>query len=233
MLWTDFLNKFQPMFEEPGEGTPGAGGEPNGGEPAANPEGEPPEGEPAPNKSLISGEGGEDDDEPPAFEPATVDAFTVPEGAPEGSEFDTDQLEEFIGHLNNGELSRQELGQALINMQFKAMQDAADAAQQEGQNAWDTTVNEWIEQSRALPEIGGENLEKSLAQIKNGLVQLGATKATFEALDLTGAGSHPELVKIFYAATKNLTEGTVVPGAPSKEPLSRADRMFGGQQQKD
>lgn len=230
MLWTDYLNKFQPMMEGEGEGGSGAGA--GGDDTAAGGDGndtiEGGDGGDG-NKSLISGGTEGEGGEPPA-EPLTAESFTIPEGMPEGTEFDTEQLEAFVGIMNNNELSRQELGQALVDMQFKTMQAAMEAAATEGNQAWEQTLNEWVSQSEALPEIGGDNLQQSLAQIKNGLIQLGATEATFQALDLTGAGSHPEVVKILFAATKGLSEGGVVSGAPSKEPLTQADKMFGATQ---
>lgn len=230
MLWTDFLNKFQPMFEEPGD--PG-GNPPAGDPPAADPkpslisggEGDPPaDGDPKP---------GEGDPKPaegdPAPEPLTAESFKVPEGMPEGVELDPESLGNFVEILNDGELSKQELGQKLIDMQLNMMLDAEKAAAEASQSAWDATTEKWVEECKALPEIGGDNVEKSLAQIKNGLTQLGATKETFEAFDITGAGSHPEIVKILFAATKHLAEGPAVQGDPPADKLSQADRLFGGQ----
>ena len=156
----------------------------------------------------------------------------MPEGAPEGAEFNPEELTSFLDIVNDSDLSRAELAQKLIDLQYDLANNGAQQAQEAVTEAWNTTLSEWETATRELPEIGGDKLDESLAQIKSGLDQMGATKETYQALDATGDGSHPEVVKILFNLTKHLKEGAAVQGDPAKAKLSQADRMF-GQKAKD
>ena len=133
-------------------------------------------------------------------------------------------MQGFLDLINNNEISRAELAQKLVDMQL----EAGEEAMKQSQEAWDNTMTEWREQAQALPEIGGEKLNETLADIKSGLDKLGATADTYAAFDLTGAGNHPEIISILHKATAHLKEGTQ-PGAaasPAKGKLSQAESMF-------
>jgi len=161
-----------------------------------------------------------------AVEPLTSEALTFPEG----TEVPEEAVNEFL-KVMNGELPRAELAQKLIDLQINSAQKAAESATEAAQVSWDETQATWDREARALPEIGGERLDASLAQIKKGLIEAGATQSTFEAFDLTGAGNHPEMIRILYALTKPMQEGSPVSGEPVQGKLSQAERMFGGKQE--
>lgn len=226
-----------------GDGAPApAAGEAAGGEGEGSPPAEgaaAPSGETAAPGNLITGaqpaegdgaEGGNANGEgagdPPA--PLTAESITFPEGV----EADPTAMEGFLGIMNNQELDRGQLAQALVDLQIETSQQAADAATTAGANLWNETQTQWQEQARALPDIGGDNLESTLGTIRDGLKQMGATDATFEALNFTGAGNHPEIIKVLHALTKDLQEQPPVNGeaAGDGRKLSQADIMFGGKE---
>lgn len=174
-------------------------------------------------------ESAEGDDTPKApegedvIEPLTAEALVLPEGV----ELDADLTGEFLGLVNDSELSRAELGQKLIDLQLKSTEAAGEAINAAVQDAWNTKQDEWQAAVLALPEIGGDNVDKTLASIKSGLTAVGATDATFTALNETGAGNHPEIVQLLHNLTKHLNEGSVVQGDPPAGNLTPADKMFG------
>ena len=159
-------------------------------------------------------------------EPLTAESYTFPEG----TEVNEEVLGSFNELMNNNELSRADLAQGIIDLQIDATQKAMESATEAAQTLWTDTQGEWQDAVRALPEIGGEKLDESLATIKKGLESVGATKETFAAMDLTGAGNHPEIVRVFHALMKKLVEGGPVRGSQTQAPRSQADRMFGSGQ---
>lgn len=231
-----------PVWDTPGEGagasaTPPAGdGAPAGGgegSPAGEAEGGQSGDTPSTGNLVTdgsttagngaSGEGGE------AFTPLAATDIELPEGV-EVSEAD---MNSFLGIMNNRELTPAQQGQQLVALQLEMAQNAQDAATQAGQTLWEETQNNWRAEAQALPEIGGDQLDRTLADIKKGLQVAGADDATFEALNVTGAGNHPAIIKLLHKLTEPLVEKTPVHGdATGGSPkLSHAQILFGGQSQ--
>ena len=169
----------------------------------------------------------EGDDPPkapkPALEPITVDDLIIPEGA----ELNDEAATAFLEIMNNADLSPAERASALIDLQVKTGQSVAEKAAEAFQAEWDATQAKWQDETRALPEIGGDNLDKSLAQIKKGMMEAGASDDVFKILDESGLGNHPEFIKLMYALTKPLAEGPPISGSPPVGKLSAADKMYG------
>jgi hypothetical protein len=162
---------------------------------------------------------------PPPEEPALSPEILK---LPEGVELDQESLGKFFEVLNNKELSRAELAQNLVDLQLAVTAQAQEALQQAGEKLWTDTQNTWREEAKALPEIGGDALPATLATINKGLKAVGATAATFEALKFTGAGNHPEIIRVMHALTKSLVEQPgPTSGNPPGGPIDPADRMFG------
>lgn len=143
--------------------------------------------------------------------PATLEDMNLPEGVV----MDEAKGTKFLG-LINGNLSPADLGRQILEMQMeeakKADLDATEASNAE----WNTLQKEWKEKTEALPDIGGTELKRTLSTIKQGLTLMGATDKTFQAFDITGAGNHPEVIRVLYALTQSLVEhppvtGTVAP----------------------
>lgn len=169
--------------------------------------------------TAASGSG--DDGVPPA--PLTVEDLALGDDV----EVNEEAMTSFLEVMNNEEFTPAERARELINLQATTMETAIATAQEAVQQQWDEQQDEWQNAVRAMPEIGGDNLDESLATIKQGLRQAGATDETFAALDATGAGNHPEIIRVLHALTKGLKEGGPVTGEPPRANLSQADKMFG------
>lgn len=164
---------------------------------------------------------GEGDDTP---EPLTAESITFPEGI----EADAETLTPFLEIMNDDKLTRVELAQKIVDLQIKTLTEGTEAANEAAQTLWNDTQTQWQDEMKALPNIGGDNLDKSLATIKTGLIKAGADDAFFNALNVTGAGNHPEIVKVLFNLTKTRTEGGPVSGDPARGKLTQAEKMFGG-----
>lgn len=217
------------LFEEAGEGTPGGdnGGDndttpaPSGDDTVAAQTGD----DTAPasdDKSLLGKTGDDADPEPPAPEPITLDQLSLPEGFA----IPDDIQEPFLEVINNSELSRTEMVNELIKLQSQASNSAAE-------QLWTTTQETWRQEAQALPEIGGDKFDQSLAEIKRGLDAAGATKEVYQALDITGAGNNPHIIQLMHKLTKPFREAGPVSGAPSQGTVDRASRMYPTMQNKD
>lgn len=232
-------SRYLPVFNTP---TEGGGGAPA---PTETPEGEgapageevsPATSDPVGETSLLSEggenktEGNEDTDGEPKEDEGTVEPLTVEDiELPEGFDVPEGGLEPFVDLINNTELGPKERAAEFVRLHTEAVTASIEMANKASAELWSNTVNEWRESTRALPEIGGDNLDATLAGIKSGLNKLGATDATYEALNLTGAGNHPELIKILHAATAHLREGTnpSTPASPGGgEGKTLAERLY-------
>lgn len=180
--------------------------------------------------SLISG-----GEQPPAATESSTDA--VPPATqelvtresltlPEGVIVDEEVLTQFLETVNTDGLSRAEVAQKFIDLQLSLNEKVGAAATEAAQELWDKTQAEWISQCRALPEIGGDRLPSTLETIKRGLISAGADDKVFEALNLTGAGSHPAIVQLMHKLVQPFVEPAPVAGDPPKGSLSAALKLY-------
>lgn len=162
--------------------------------------------------------------------PLTVESFTIPEGM----EAAPDEVkQEFVDILNDAEKSPQERAQALVDLQSKLMTQAAEDLR----SAWDEQQSAWQKEVEKDPELGGTKMSENLAQVSKlidtyGSTQSDATKRAEEvdalrkALDYTGAGNHPAIIKFLFRVSKDLSEGGPVSGQPAPTSQSLAQKMF-------
>lgn len=162
--------------------------------------------------------------EPEAVEPLTAESFEIPEGL----DTDTPHFNSFLETLNNADLSPKDRAQQLLSLQSTVTEEVAAAFEQKVQDLQNETREAWKTEARALPDIGGEALGENLQSINQALKSAGASSAFFEALDNTGMGDHPEMISLLFKLTRPFAEGAPIGGTPSGTPLSRADKMFGG-----
>ena len=187
----------------------------------------------APSESLLGVAGAPEKvgGEPTVVSPVTAE-FTALQPdeikAPEGVELVPETVEAFLTIMNDQALSRAELAQKLVDLQVSESLKANEAATVAAQTLWTETQAQWQKDAKALPDIGGDKLPETLSTIKRGLDVIGADKAFYEAMDLTGAGNHPAIIRVLFAATKGLVEGAPISGTPPKGALSQADKLFGG-----
>jgi hypothetical protein len=90
---------------------------------------------------------------------------------------------------------------------------------------YETKQNEWKSAINSDPEIGGSKWNGTRASIGRLFDSLGDSKMTDafrEAMDYTGAGNHPAVVKFLARVAARLTEGGPVRGGgPSQEGMIR------------
>lgn len=188
------------------------------------------EGTPAePPKSIVNqtepqkeGEGKKEDVVAAPVDPAT---FIKDLKLPEGLDTADPALSKFAEIVNDSKLSAKDRAQALIDLQVEAAKKQAEGLT----NAWNETQLDWQKQVKADPEIGGDKLQPTLQMISKGMdtvlgPELGKEFRT--AMDFTGAGNHPAVVKGLAKVFAELSEGSHVPGNPSRGKMSPGQVFF-------
>lgn len=149
---------------------------------------------------------------------------TVPETyefkAPEGLTLDPVQLEAFTPIAK-------ELG--LTNDQAQKLVDLQVAATTASAKKWTDTVAAWGEEAKADPVFGKQNFDQSTGYVAKFLDKYGSTEAR-KALDDSGMGNHPALLKLFRSAGAAMGEDTFTAGnsGGGGTPRTVAQNMFPG-----
>ena len=158
-----------------------------------------------PPKSLINEEG-------PKGAPEAYTDFKVPEGFT----LDTDAKAEVGATFKELNLSQAD-GQKLVDLYTKYIQEAVNAPV----NFYMEKQEQWRNEIGSDPEIGGSKLNGTKASIGKLIDSLGDAKASSEfreAMDYTGAGNNPAIVRFLTRIAQKLTEGGPVRGSgPSSE----------------
>lgn len=161
----------------------------------------------APARSLLNEEGPEEKGAPEKYED-----FKVPEGFTLDEEVAKD-----AGALFKKHGLSQTAAQELVDFYVKQTKEAFDAPF----NAYQDKRQEWRDQINSDPEIGGSRLNGVKASIGKLINSFGSNKVAEgfrEAMDYTGAGDNPDVVRGLYALSRLLTEGGAVRGnGPSAE----------------
>lgn len=151
-----------------------------------------------------------------------VNPFKVEEiKLPDGIEADKALQDGFVKLVNEHGIPRSAAA-ALIDLQANAMKAASEA----NSKLWNDTQEKWQNESKADSEIGGDKLQPALTSISKLVDHYGGTPLR-EALDVTGAGNHPIVIKAFAKIAKDLGESYFVSGSATNTPQSAADRIYG------
>ena len=145
--------------------------------------------------------------------------FTVPDG----SLLEPAAVERIAAYAKAQGLSQTQ-AQALVERE-----SAAAAAIKEGQVALvEDKKGEWMETAKTDKEIGGDMFPKN-AELAKRVVARYFTDAFKEALENTGLGNHPELMRGLVRIGKSMTEDQLVlPGAAgAKTPKDPAEILYG------
>jgi hypothetical protein len=160
----------------------------------------------APDKSLLN------EKSPETGAPEKYEDFTVPEGF----ELDKDVATEF-GTIAKKHNLTQSGAQELVDFYVNKTKEAFEAPF----NAYMDKRQEWRDQINSDSEIGGSKLngvKVSIGKLIDSFGDAKVAEAFREAMDYTGAGDNPAVVKGLYALAKRLTEGAAVRGnGPSPE----------------
>jgi len=88
--------------------------------------------------------------------------------------------------------------------------------------------NQWVSEIKADADIGGERLKASLASAARAIDRLDVPGLR-EALNFTGAGNHPAVVKAFVRLGQMISEDRFRPSAPvPAAPRTPADVIYDG-----
>lgn len=120
--------------------------------------------------------------------PDKYEAFTLPEGMVATD----DQLAAFSDKARELNLSQAQ-AQTLIEFEAERMAEM----QQAQFDAWENQKTQWVEQIKADPEIGGRDQLQKQALAVRAVHRVGGEELV-KALNETGAGNHPALVRAFY-----------------------------------
>ena len=153
---------------------------------------------------------------------------------PEGEKFDAELGRSFAEILNDGNLSRKELGQKLFDLyhsQSVKILDGLKAAEAERAKSFEAELSqekaEWLKQCQADTEYGGQNWEGSQAVIDRGCKLL-ATPEAVSLMQRYNLNTHPEIVRMFYRAGKLAGEDkSQVAGNGSGRSADPATAIFG------
>lgn len=158
--------------------------------------------------------------ETPAGAPEKYEAFTVPEGFA----IDPEMLAEFspvLKELNLPQAAAQKVIDFAPKLIEKATQQAAASfLEQTGLKGFDT----WAAAVKTDKELGGDKLAENLAVAKKAMDTFGSPELR-AVLSKTGLGNHPEMVRAFYRAGKQISEDGFVPGGAAG-PSADARRLF-------
>lgn len=142
-------------------------------------------------------------------------------------------MSDFTNILGEHKISA-ETGQALFDLYAREVQALPAAIEKAQADQWSATQKEWQDAVRADPEIGGNRMETALRQATSVIEQFGGTpeekKALRTALNLTGAGNHPTIIRFLSRVGKGLAEPLPVPAQnpkPAPGPgRTRAERRY-------
>lgn len=187
------------------------GAKPAEGDPAGEKK---PEGEGAADKSKDAEGGKEKKGAPEKYE------FKVPEGV----QLDEALITEFTPVAKELNLDN-ESAQKLVDLYTKTR--TADT--QKLYDAWAQTHEKWVGEAKADKEIGGANFDANIAVAKKAMTaaSLGGGEKLVEALNVTGAGNHPEIIRFFYKVGKLMSDDKFDTGkSQSGAPVDKAAALY-------
>lgn len=148
---------------------------------------------------------------------------------PEGSDENASGIESVTKFATEHKLTNEE-AQAVLERD-----NTLKAAIIEGQKQELVTAQQnWIAQGKADAEIGGEKWDESVALAKRAVDKLG-TPEFKQALNESGLGNHPELLRVFVRAAKLMQDDTLIlAGSQSpKNEMSMADKFYDNSKNKE
>lgn len=146
--------------------------------------------------------------ETPEDKPIEYEAFKLPDGMT----VDEAKLGDFTKLAAEARIP-QDVAQKLVDLYSSELKAVSEAPMR----AWTELQNTWRDAVKSDPEFGGKNLDKNLAATKAGLNNLLGDQAAkfFEALNVTGAGNNPDIVRGLFKAAAPHAPASPVAGRPA------------------
>jgi hypothetical protein len=192
-----------------------------------------------PVTSLISEEAGKTAEAPKPEAPAVIETapaeappavawtdFTLPEGV-KLDDTSVNTFKEVLG----GELPPQERGQRLIDMHLQELQRRDQAASEHQIQVWNDTQAQWKDAVKSDPELGGNRFNTTIQTCISAVNRFGGNEQQraelLQALDFTGAGNNPAIIRWVNNMASRLAEGSpVTQTAAPKPPQTREQRRY-------
>lgn len=147
---------------------------------------------------------------------------------PEKSKLDAKHLEGIAAFAKERGLS-QEHAAALVERENKVREEIENSFHEAQVNELKVLPEKWAEAAKADKEIGGDKFNENVEMSKRVIEKFG-NDAFKEALNNTGLGNHPELIRVFSKIAKAFGEDKLVVASSQQKseikPL--ADRLYGG-----
>lgn len=140
---------------------------------------------------------------------------------PETLKLDDATKGQFHGALDAFRADPEKGAQGLINLHNKTMQQFADNLRTEQYRVFNETRRGWQNEVLADPEIGGAGHQTAMgaiARMRDLLVTEKDRPAFEEMLRITGAGDHPQFLKILHNAARFMDEAPLPPPNPKPAP---------------
>lgn len=124
---------------------------------------------------------------------------------PEGLKLNEATSKGFVELVNKFGIGRDAAAE-LVKLQGDFMK----AASETGDKQWQAVQEQWQEQTKNDPEIGGDKLGPTTGAISK-IIDTYGTPELRQAFDLTGAGNNPHVIKFLAKLAKQLTEPSPPP----------------------
>lgn len=189
--------------------------------------------------SLLEGAEKPKEGEKPGDKPAEVKPGEVPPDAyqfqpytlPEGFSAEADKIKGFNEVLAKPDINLQERGQALIDMHVAELTKYAEHLSQEQHRVFADTRKMWRDQVKGDAELGGSGFEtsmKAIARMRDMFVPPDRRGPFNDFLRITGAGDHPEFLRMLNNAARLFDEPAPPPPTYKPPPdIGRAPRGQG------
>ena len=161
------------------------------------------------------GEGEGDKGKPATGAPADIEV-----NLPDGVAADQGLLDKFKAAAKAKGMSSEQ-AQSVLDVYVEAQKDAERKAQESAVQQ----VKEWESQIRKDPELGGKDYDANISAAKKAIRKF-ATPALADALDSSGLGSHPEMLRFIARVGKALAEDSVA-GSNNGRPQTAQDEFMG------
>jgi glutamyl/glutaminyl-tRNA synthetase len=167
---------------------------------------------------------------PPAGDAGKAPTPTVPEKyelkIPEGSFIKATRLDEIAAEARARGLSNEQ-AQELVEREHGAIHGYIENSVAESKQAW-------LQAAQTDKEIGGDRFNESAEMAKRAVDHFGSP-AFKQALEDTGLGNHPELIRVFRRVFEAaLADGKLERAAPSAgAKKSLAERLYGDSEKKE
>ena len=149
--------------------------------------------------------------------PSEYTDFTLPDGVA----LDKDALAEFLPKAKEMNLSQSQ-AQQLVDMRVKEQ----ESAYQSSLDQWEQTQETWRKAGVADEEFGKGKYDESINTARFAVREIGGNDL-MDALNETGVGNHPEIIRAFYRMGSAMKEDNVAVGkARGSTPKTAAETMY-------